>query len=492
MKYIFKTIGLTIITVLIILSCKDEELIKDKNTYLYFSTDTVYFDTILTTLGSVTKRFKIYNTYQQPIKISELYLGGGTSSFYRLNVDGVKGDNHNNIIIPGNDSIYVFVEVTIDPLNENNPLVVKDSVVCITNSNFQDVKLIAYGQDVKLFRNEIIETQTWTSEKPYLIVENVAIDSSEVLTIDPGTIIYLNNYSSLLVWGRLEARGTLEDPILFTSARFDGDYENSAGQWGTIFIHPGSTDNLLEYVVIKNANAGLQVGFPDLKTKSSIELRNCMILNSASLGIYSFGGNIDAYNTIIADCGMIALGLFMGGTYNFFHCTVSNISAYYPGYYQGGYKSRAYPSLYFSNKYNWVDLDDDFRIVDAVLERDLNLNIRNSIIYGTRTEEIKYDSVTSAAFIYKFDHCLLKNHADSLDYRDAGHFSAVILNEHPNFINDSIARGMYDFQLDTLSPAQDSGSMEIIQGIPFLEHDFLGNSRITDGYPDLGAYERYD
>lgn len=492
MKRFFKILSPLLITACLISACKDEKLITEGSAYLQFSTDTVYFDTILTTLGSVTQRFKIYNEHDQAIEISDLFLARGASSFYRLNVDGEKGVSHSNIVIPSDDSIYVFVEVTIDPLDANSPLIVKDSVICMTNGNFQDVKLIAYGQDVHLFRNEIIKTQTWTSDKPYLIIDNIAIDSTEVLSIEPGTIIFLNNYSSLLVWGRLEAIGTYENPILFTSARFDGEYENSAGQWGTIYIHPRSTGNLLEYVNIKNANAGLQLGYPSEDSKSSIELRNCMILNSASLGIYSFGGNITAYNTIIADCGMMALGLFMGGEYNFYHCTISNISAYYPGYYQGGYKSRSYPSLFFSNYYDWMKLDDEFRIIDVTLERDLNLNISNSIIYGVHIQEIKNDSAGAVDFNYYFDHCLIKNHEDSLDYNDAEHFNSIVLNEYPNFVNDSIVIGDFDFQLDTLSPAKDSGDIQIIQGIPLLEYDYMGNSRIIDGFPDLGAYERYE
>lgn len=492
MKGIVKIIYPLIIAACLIVGCKDDKLISEETAYLQFSTDTVYFDTILTTLGSVTQRFKIYNVHDQPLEITNLSLANGPSSYFRLNVDGIKGDNHNNIHIPADDSIYVFVEVTIDPQDANSPMIIKDSVVCLTNGNYQDVKLIAYGQDVNLFENEIITTQTWTKDKPYLIVNNVAVDSIGTLSIEPGTIIYLHNNSSLLIWGRLEAIGTLEEPVLFTSARFDGNYENSAGQWGTIFIHQGSTGNILEYVTIQNANAGLQVGYPDEETQSSIELRNCMILNSASLGIYSFGGTITAYNTVIADCGMMALGLFMGGEYNFYHCTFSNVSAYYPGYYQGGYKSRSFPTLLFTNYYNWYDLDEKFRIIDVTLERDLNLHMANTILHGVLTQEINYDSVSTSGFNYYFDHCLLKNHVDSMDYQDANHFNEIILNVDPNFVNDSISLGELDFRLDTLSPAKDSADIQIIQGLPLLEYDYPGNSRIADGLPDLGAYERYE
>lgn len=492
MKNFFKILSPLIIAGCFFLACNDDKLLTEGSVTLKFSEDTVYFDTILTTLGSITQRFKIYNVHDRPIQVSELYLARGASSPYRLNVDGDKGASHSNIIIPADDSIYVFVEVTIDPQDANSPLIVKDSVICMTNGNIQDVKLIAYGQDVHLFRNEFINTQTWTNDKPYLIVQNAAIDSAEVLTIEAGATIYLHNNSSLLVWGRLEAIGTLDEPILFTSARFDGNYENSAGQWGTIFIHPSSTGNLLEYVTIRNANAGLQVGHPSQESISSVELRNCMILNSASYGILSFGGTVTAYNTIIADCWKHALGLFLGGDYNFYHCTISNVSAYYPGYYVGGYKARSDPSILFTNFYYWVDLDDQYRAFIDTVEKELNLNMFNSIVYGINEQEVVKRGRASTNLNYYFDHCLIKNRDDSLDFENPDHFNAIVLNENPNFINDSVALGDFDFQLDTLSPAKDSGDVQIIQGIPLLEIDYLGNSRLTDGLPDLGAYERYE
>ena len=490
MKVFYKISILCLVLCGFISGCRKDDLVADEFASVGFSTDTVYFDTVLVTLGSVTHFFKIYNPYDQPLEIDRLKLARGEESFFRLNVDGAKGKDFRNIWIAAKDSIFVFVEVTIDPLNENNPLLIKDSVVCTVNSNQQDVKLLAYGLDVHLFKSEIFQTQTWTSEKPYLIVDNAAIDSNEVLTIEPGTHVYLTPNSSLIVWGRLEARGTYDNPIVFTGARFDGRYEKSAGQWGTIFIHQRSTGNIMEHVIIKNAQAGLQVGYPDQKNSASIELRNCMILNSGSLGIYTFNSTINAYNTIIADCGSIAVLIQMGGQYNFYHCTISNISAYYPDFYTGDYKSRSLPSLIYTNFYTGLDLDDDYQLVEATYPKDLELNFYNSIIYGTLDNEVYYDSISTAGLNYTFDHCLLKIHEDSIPTFDTTKFVSVIFNEDPDFVNDSIAIGDYDFELNANSPAINAGSLNAIQGIPQLQLDFKGNSRTADGQPDLGAYEQ--
>lgn len=501
MRILKSAFGSILFILVIALSCHKEEITTSNSDKLSFSTDTVYFDTILTTFGSVTKRFKIYNPHDENIVISELYLGGGINSPYRLNVDGTKGNSHKNIEIRRKDSLYVFVEVTLDPLNSNSPLIVSDSIVCITNGNQQNVKLVSFGQDVNLFSNKIIKTQTWTSEKPYMIFKNVALDSGEVLTIEPGTQIYLYNYSALLVYGRIEANGTYENPITFKGARFDNWYENAAGQWGTIYFDPISKGNKLEYVTIKNANAGLQLGYPEDKAGPSIELKNCMILNSASFAMIAYNASVNSYNTVIADCGQSMFFLTMGGTYNFYHLTASNVSAYYPNIIEDGYKSRSDPSLVVSNYFRWYKLDDYYHLKDVVYSNDLNLNFYNSIIYGISKEEISIYDTNIVDFNFKFDHCILKNTPDSfeiirdyektyLKYNDESHFKELVLNKDPLFVNDSIVKGEFDFSLDSLSPAIDSGDIQLILGIPQVLTDFKGKSRNLDGKPDLGAFER--
>ena len=59
-------------------------------------------------------------------------------SNFRLNVNGVVGNELYDVEVPGHDSIYIFVEVTIDPTGQNLPMVVQDSIVFSTNANLQD------------------------------------------------------------------------------------------------------------------------------------------------------------------------------------------------------------------------------------------------------------------------------------------------------------------------------------------------------------------
>ena len=192
------------------------------------STDTLLFDTIFTTIGSTTKHFKCYNNYNGVLKISSLHLAMETNSPYRINVDGKSGVLFEEIeLLPG-DSIFIFVEVTIDPNGQNLPLVVEDKIIFNTNGNEHQVVLNAWGQDAYFHVNELVEGQ-WLNDKPHVIYGVAAVgfpnlDSGKTLSIDPGTTIHGHANSVLYVYkSSLEVNGTLNDPVVFQQDRME-DY----------------------------------------------------------------------------------------------------------------------------------------------------------------------------------------------------------------------------------------------------------------------------
>ena len=115
---------------------------------LSFSTDTLAFDTVFSTIGSTTRQFMIYNRNNEPLNIESVMLASGEATGFRMNLDGRKGSLFNNVGILANDSMYVFVEVTVDPNGGNQPLLIQDSVLFTVNGVRQSVLLEAYGQDV--------------------------------------------------------------------------------------------------------------------------------------------------------------------------------------------------------------------------------------------------------------------------------------------------------------------------------------------------------
>jgi hypothetical protein len=484
---VFKYIIVIIILSCVYFSCRKEDLITENSAMLAFSIDTVTFDTIFTSIGSTTKNFRAYNPYSQPINISEIYLAGGENSVFRLNIDGDRSGRVKNIEIPSKDSLYIFVEVTIDPFGVNNPVIVKDSIVFITNGNYQDIKLIAFGQDVHLINGEITESNNWIADKPYLIYNSMAVDTDHVLTIEEGTLVYLHNRSSIVIWGRLQINGTKENPVIFQGDRIDEQfYDSVAGQWGTIFIDPISVDNEINYAIIKNSIAGIQIGHPTDNNIPSLELRNTIIQNVSFVGIYAFGAKITAYNTIIADSKDYCVTLLKGGDYNFYHCTINNRGLLWEG------RSSEH-SVVITNEFDNPEIDSTgTKIVYVKRKGDLEeANFVNCIINGNKTNELQFRDNGENIFNYKFDHCIIKENPDSVDSNNPEHFSNIIFNKDPGFIND-FSRSNYDFQLDTLSPAKNMGTRAIIDQHTFLEYDFNGNSRTNDEAPDIGAFERIE
>lgn len=493
-----RIIPLILISIYLILAagCDKEEFTQDPNDRINISLDTLSFDTVFTEQATVTRLFKIYNPHDRSIQLSRVYVKGGASSGFRLNVDGLPGTDLKNILLPPKDSIYVFVALTLDPVGGDMPLVVYDAIVFEYNGTESQITLEAFGQDVFLIRGILPESATWTAGKPYLIYRNLVIDEDQTLTIEAGARIYLHYNASIVVYGKLIVNGTLEAPVTFEGDRFDRGYDELAGRWGTIIFQPGSTGNLLRYAIIKNAQAGLQVGIPgEFEVQPSVVLHNTLIQNSSFSSILAFGAQIEAYNCIFADAQYYGLILLMGGEYNFFHSSISIYGALEKNVYETKYK-RGNPSnaLFFSNWYPYYVLNEYYLVEEKTANIELvSANFINTIVYGSNKLELNKDDNGQTAFNFQFENCILKLVEDSVEAYGSEHFKMVILNQDPRFVNDSILLGPLDFRLDTLSPAMDAGSLVRVNAhLPYLQFDYDGNDRTLDGKPDLGAFERQE
>jgi hypothetical protein len=461
-------------------SCTTENFTSDPNAKLRFSTDTVLFDTVFTTIGTATRRLKVFNPNDDWLRISRIYLEKGDASEFRLNIDGLASWQRSDVEIAPHDSLSIFMQAYIDPLNSNSPLLVSDSIIFETNGNLQNVKLVAWGQDIHFFNADTITTTTWENDKPYVIYSYLLVDSGATLNIKPGTHIYLHKSASIVVYGTLLSEGTIDAPIEFMHDRPEELYDSLPAQWGTIAFVKGSTGNQLQNTYIRNAIAGIQIGEYDNLQTTSITLENCKIQNMSYAGIIAFGATIEASNTLISDCGSFALAAFCGGSYRFIHSTIAN--------YWGGYEtsSREYPAVFLSNAFYYSG-DDGTVSYYGPLE---NAYFGNSIISGNMQNEIGFNiDLQGGNFNYQFDHCLLK--ADptydsdlytNIDTTSDSHFTSILWNQDPLFRNIE----NWLFMPDSLSPAINKGLFSLGEEVP---NDLSGNSRITDEMPDLGAYE---
>ena len=456
-------------------SCKDEKYISSSDVKLRFSVDTVKFDTVFSTLGSTTKHLKIYNPYGQKVLVSSIKLAKGEKSNFRLNINGVPANEVKNLEIAPLDSVYIFVELTVDPNGQNLPLVVNDSILFVTNFNHQFVDLLAWGQDFKLIKQKKLKSTTWTNEKPYLVYNYAFVDSNETLTIEQGTKIYFHKDAGLYVKGRVVAKGTIQNPIIFQGDRLEDVYANVPDQWSQILLYSGSKNNEFSNVEIKNANIGLQVGNIEDKGFATVKLSNTKIQNMAYAGIFALKSEIVAENCLITNCGSFAVALLVGGSYEFTHSTIAN--------YWGGYssKARSTPSLLIQNFVS-VKKDKPAYVGDL-----LKANFGNCIIAGHVFDqnELILNKRNGALFNYKFDRCILQV-ADTFKTSNEEHYLNILKGLNPKFIDPY---KKFNFELDTLSPAKDSGKVNISRLVP---NDLKGRNRLLDKGPDIGALERQE
>lgn len=471
------SILIAIILLIIMVSCEDEKYVSSSDVKLQFSVQTIKFDTVFPTVGSVTQHLKVYNPYDQKILISNIRLASGKESGFKLNINGVASNELFDVEIPPKDSIYIFVEVDLDFADEDLPFIVKDSIEFMTNDNFQDVDLMAWGQDVVLVPPSITGNVNWSAAKPYLVNSGTHVERGAVLTIAPGTHVYFHKGSGLYVKGKIIAEGTPLQPIIFEGDRMGDLFKNLADQWIGVLLFSGSQDNLFNHVEIKNGNIGLQVGTVESEGSASVVVANSKIYNHAYAGIFALRSKVRAYNTLISNCGLYGAALLVGGEYEFYHTTIAN--------YRNAFSTevRSTSSLMISD-HVIVDNSEESITYTGDLTK---AYFANCIIAGDIPggNEVELAESGDAAFNFRFDHCLLQLN-DTFNISATGHYYKVIKGADPRFRDPY--REM-NFELDSLSPAKDAGSPEFSVLFPF---DLLNQSRSGNGAPDLGAYERIE
>jgi hypothetical protein len=443
--------------------CRKEKLYEEGDVQLRFSVDTLSFDTVFTSVGSATQWLKVYNPSNNRINIQRIEIAGGSQSRYVMNVDGVPGPVVEDVEIAGKDSLFIFVRVNIDPNQQNTPLIVEDVVRFNTNGNQQQVQLVAWGQDAYFYRKAVLQGDwIWENDKPHVIYDWIIVDSASSLTIKEGTQVYLHAYSVLAVnvAGTLIVSGSIDEPVHFQGDRLEAAYQDVPGQWGRIWLSPGSVNNVIDYAIIENGQVGIQADTMGNSPNPTLLLRNSIIRNMSVAGLLLQGSKAEVSNSLITDCGEFAVLLNIGGEYDFRHCTIGN-------YYNFGVRQT--PSLVLNNYYLFEG---------DTIARDLgDVYFGNCIIWGRNQEEMLFDRTPRAAFNYVFDHCLFRT---EMPANDPASFLNCMKNQDPLFVDPNEG----DFRLSLASPAIDAGSSAIASGIPV---DLFGNSRLPD--PDLGAIE---
>lgn len=460
-------------------SCVDDRFSEDPSLNLRFSTDTLFFDTLFTDIGSSTAQIKVYNPHNKNIKIAAIGLAKGAQSPYRMNLDGEINANNQfkDVEIRAKDSLFIFVDAMIHPLPSDEPILMKDSIVFLTNGNYQDVKLLSYGQNVEVLRNKIIlNDTTLTNTKPYLIFGDLIVDSAKTLKIQPGSRFYLHDKANIVVYGNILAEGTRENPILFRGDRTDQIFEDVpynfvSNQWGSIILLNKQGVHKFNFVQINSGYAGIFFQNQDRNFTPTLEITNSRIHNFLKWGLVVQNGNVIVSNSEISNTGSYSVYL-NGGKHTFIHCTVAN------------YFNNANVLLQPSGK------EGNSAVMIMELNRiiPMETSFQNCVISGNNTNELEILSRHASIYNGSFKNSYVHN---SKPDPIPPMFQNVIWSSANDtvFVNTIFNRKekkYYNFGLDSVSPARNIADYEVAT---LFKYDLNGQNRLADGKPDAGAYE---
>jgi hypothetical protein len=497
----------TISTLFLLSSCRTDFETVASSGDLTFSKDTVYLDTVFTNLSSSTYTLKVYNHSKNDINIPLIKFNKGLDSKYRMSIDGTQGNqgkSFENVTLLAKDSLYIFIETTVKSDNTTpKEFLNTDQIEFDSGTNLQKVELVTLVQDAILLypkKNADGTTETlpigneeisgfyldksdpihgnelhFTNKKAYIIYGYAAVPEGETVIFDAGSRVYFHANSGLIVSknasiqvnGSKSTTDKLENEVVFSSNRQQPDYAFIPGQWGTIWLQNGSTNNIIQNLTLKNATVGLLVDGNDATT---VSIKNTQIYNCTHYGIQAKNALIKGENIVTNYTGLASLACTFGGNYQFTHCTFNN-----------NWSSPEQQAVYISN-YS----DDATPITKDLTEATFN----NCIIYGSYSNEMILDKKPEALFNYQFNNCLIKFNNSNNKYTDDPlyqfdtdplHYNGIIRNQDPKFFNPNIN----NFTIDKSSAAFAKGNSDYL--IPL---DILGITRTTP--PDLGAYQNKD
>jgi len=459
-----KTLGLLFLSLLLMLfSCKKDSFITSPDARLSFSADTLKFDTVFVTSGSIYKPFVIINENNQKLRLSSIKLFGGATSVFKINVDGTPGTQFSNLEIDAKDSLYVFIQVNVNPSVANLPFVIRDSIQISYNGKDRKIQVEAWGKNAHFYRDKVISTdEIWNNDMPYVILGSLYIQPGKKLTINKGSNIYVHADAPIVVDGSLQINGSKDtiNRVVFQGDRLDDPYKDYPASWPGIFFRTTSTDNIFTYAIIKNAYQAIAISDPSPNANPKLILNECIIDNAYDAGIISLNSSVQARNCLISNCGKNIV-IAKGGDYQFTHCTVVT--------YASRFIAHKAPVLSVSNTANNVTAN-------------LNAVFRNCIFWGENglvDNEVEVIKNGNTTFNVLFDYNLWKVETVPANITS----NQVINNQSPQFDSINSNRNYYNFRLQSSSPALNKGTNAAVLS------DLDGQPRPV-GLPDLGCFEK--
>jgi hypothetical protein len=403
-----------------------------------------------------------------------------------------------NVEILAKDSMYIFVSVTADVADANpTDFLYTDKILFgdETNPNHQKVELVTLIQDAYFIypgrvqnpdetytydelnlgvdgdgnpitiRGRFLEETHpvngnelhWTNTKPYVVYGYAAVPPNKTLVVDAGARVHFHaesglivaNNASIHVNGSSSTTEALENEVIFEGDRLEPGFSEVPGQWGTIWLTQGSTNNQIKNLTIKNATVGILVFGNDGTPTPTLDLENTQIYNCSNVGILARTGNIEGRNVVINNCGQISFAGSYGGSYEFTHCTFAN---YWPSPNQSavllsnendGNTPTTLSKANFNNCI--IHTSSNFGIILEKTNQNFNYKFDHSLIkFADFSNQFINNELYDFSNINLFDTCLIARSStnNNPDFKDARN-NELIIGE------DSAARGSADFTYST-------------------------------------------
>lgn len=507
---IFRFLFITaLLSCIYIMGCDKPRITVEKGP-LYFSEDTLKFDTVFTTLTAPTERLIVRNKSNNNIKVARIWLASGENSEFDMIVDGVRTKDAKDVIIAAKDSMHIFVTMT----SQQKDKFVEEYINVQVGNEVQKVLLRALVWDAYFFQIKHIKKPdgsdslinpyvcvfsldtTFTNEKPIVIDGPLIVPRGRTLNIDAGTKLYftsrkiyqkdeVNNtdgfylYSMIYVAGTLKINGTHNQKVMMEGARIHTDsiplfnYSEASGQWRGLYFAQESQNSVIEHAEIKNGQIGLMVDSASNNSNPKLTVRYTKMRNMSAYGVVNLGRNggmgaapaIRMENSLVNECNLYNVVQDKGGWSEYYNCTFANtISSKQPTVSVNNYEADQY---------------------GTIIEGPFNVKTRfvNCAVWGGDNHELQLAIAEGSQNDVQVRYCAVK--IDTEKYGDyiSKYFYQTLVNENPQF-KDGNAR---DYHLTKDSPLIDKGTNDISEGIDY-QYDISGDTLRTTPF-DIGAYE---
>ena len=297
------------------------------------------------------------------------------------------------------------------------------------------------------------------------------------MTIEAGATLYMHSGACIFALGDVDARGTLDAPIVIRGDRLDNLFDSvpylyAGGSWNGLYLQaeqPHTYD--FQYVDILSGNIGLYCYSNCVSSLPVLRMNGCRIHNHALYGLVLINTGALVTNTEISNCASYCV-YCAGGNHQFIHSTVASYFNYTSIRIQSVAKEDA-AAVYIDNL--------------SKTGPQTVTSFYNSIITGFLSNQLvvatPFDQFYPGTFVgnYLKTDTLRMPHAANNVYWQKSDTAKVFVNDFYKY-KEYI---YYDFRLDSLSPAIGIG--DSIVALPYPT-DRNGINR-ANTQPDAGCYQ---